>query len=120
MALKTLSNIKSVNGVKIWHNHGGSASGKTLKELGHYISVEHENNTICFKIQKGPIKENGVNGCQVDDIIAIAKTIVEGLNKNFPCSENHSAIMALDNALWQLKDRKRDRIERGVEGTNQE
>ena len=34
-----------------------------------------------IKIQNGPIKENGVNGCQVDTIIEATKAIIEGLNK---------------------------------------
>jgi hypothetical protein len=73
---------------------------------------------ISFRIQNGPIKEVGVNGCQVDTLIEAAKLIVEGLNKQFPCRENSLIITKLEEALlWSMK-RKLDREKRGVEGLN--
>ncbi|MBP9693186.1 MAG: hypothetical protein KBE16_00550 [Alphaproteobacteria bacterium] len=71
---------------------------------------------MSFNIQNGPVKENGVNGCQVDTIIEAAKVILEGLNKEFPCRENATAITKLDEALLWLLKRKLDREKRNVEG----
>jgi hypothetical protein len=81
-----------------------------------YIKVD--GNSITFTIQNGPIKENGVNGCQVDDMIIVATTIIRKLNGEFPCRENSIAIGRLEEATMWLEKRKADRESRGVEGTN--
>lgn len=95
---------------------------ETLKQqgLGPYVNVDHDTNTISFKIQDGPIKEAGENGCQVDELIYIATVIIRGLNHNFPCRENSIAITKLEEAQHWLDARTKDREERGVEGTNVE
>jgi len=36
---------------------------------GFHIYVRHDVGSIAFTIQNGPVKEAGVNGCQVDSII---------------------------------------------------
>jgi len=82
----------------------------------NFVYVRHDVNSISFTIQKGPVAEVGVNGCQVDTLIEAAKTILEGLNKNFPCRENAVAITKLYEALMWLQERKRVREARGVEG----
>jgi hypothetical protein len=92
------------------------------KEIRPYkfIYVRDDVNSLSFTIQNGPIKENGKNGCQVTDIIEVAKLIIEGLNEKYPCRENALTITKLDEALmWQQK-RTEDRERRGVEGLNQE
>lgn len=85
----------------------------------NFVYVRHDVNSISFTLQNGPVKEKGVNGCQVDTMIEAAKIIIEGLNKNFPCRENAVAITKLDEALMWLDKRKKDREKRNVEGTNQ-
>jgi hypothetical protein len=109
MALKTLKDVKSINGVElkevIWNQP---------KE--NYIEVNHTCNAITFKIQDGPIKEVGKNGCQVTDMIAVAKHIMEKLNDKFPCRDNAQTITKLDEALMWQKKRTDDRILREVEG----
>lgn len=84
----------------------------------HFIYVRHDVNSIsfCFTIQNGPIGEVGINGCQVDTLIETAKIMIEGLNKNFPCTENDVAIEKLNDALAWLGKRKKDREQRNVEG----
>lgn len=109
MALETLKGIKEVDGFEV--TGGVSNFGENRP-----IFVNDEANQIAFKIQKGPIKEAGLNGCQVDQIIHVAKIIVEGLNKNFPCRENAVVITKLDEALMWLDKRKKDRVKREVEG----
>ena len=54
--------------------------------------IEVDENCIQFTIQNGPIKEVGVNGCQVDDMIIIATSIIRKLHAEFPCRENSLAI----------------------------
>jgi hypothetical protein len=80
--------------------------------------VKVDGNTISFTIQDGPVKEVGVNGCQIDDMIEMSRDIIAGFNTKFPCRENSIIITKLEEALlWSLK-RKMDREKRGVEGVN--
>jgi hypothetical protein len=89
-----------------------------IKESG-WPQVHGQSSSVEFQIQSGPIKEFGVNGCQIDDVIQWAKEKIEGFNAAFPCRENSLIITKLDEALlWSLK-RKMDREKRNVEGTNQ-
>lgn len=83
--------------------------------------VEHNINQRYIKIQlqEGPIKENGVNGCQIDDVLAVVVETIQGFNTAFPCRENSLAITHLQEAQHWLEHRKRDREARGVEGTSQ-
>ncbi len=131
MALETLKNVKEINGEKIIimdelrtqfperFNESGAMDYKWFEETirpNSFIYVRHDKNSLSFTIQNGAIKEAGKNGCQVVDIIAVAKHIIEELNKKFPCRENAMTITKLDEALmWQDK-RTKDRITRQVEG----
>ena len=133
MALETLKDVKKFGefGVVVMDelrelypekfNESGAMDYKWFEETirpYNFVYVRNDVNSISFTIQNGPIKENGVNGCQVDTMILAAKTIIEGLNKNFPCRENALAITKLDESLMWLEARKKDRIDRGVEGEN--
>lgn len=133
MALETLKNFKSIGGFdvvcmeELQKNYPEKFTpfGEIDKEWfeteikpGKFIFLRHDNNFIAFNIQKGPIKEVGVNGCQVDTLIETVKLILEGLNQNYPCSENAIAITMLDEAILWLNKRKADREKRGVEGFN--
>ncbi len=83
------------------------------------IFIDHAQNALLFKIQNGPVKENGVNGCQVDTLIHAAKKIIEGLNEKFPSSYNRGAINCLEMAITELEARTKDREERNVEGKSE-
>jgi len=118
MALETLKVRKEIGGFEVY-------SYDTLNNERHYgapssfIRKDSGRNIISFQLQYGPIKENGVNGCQVDTLIHAAKAILIGLNKKHPCQENTEAIKSLGHALGRLYARTKDREPRGVEGTNQ-
>jgi len=84
----------------------------------NFIYIRHDTNSLSFTLQNGPVKENGVNGCQVDTIIEAAFHILKGLNSKLPCKENGEALYCLDGAIVALKKRKHDRLIRGVEGEN--
>ena len=84
----------------------------------NFVYVRHDKNSISFTIQDGPIKENGINGCQVDTMIQTSLIILKYLNQQKPCTENSLAITKLEECLYLLDARTKDRVSRGVEGTN--
>lgn len=79
-----------------------------------YIYIRRDKNSITFNLQKGPTKENGVNGCQVDCIIEAARHMIFEANQAFPCRENAIAITKLEEAMLWLHKRKLDREYRGM------
>ena len=111
MALETLKDVKEIGGFEVT---GGVSNFSALRP----VFVYPDKNQICFQIQNGPIKEVGINGCQVDTVIEAAKLIIEGLNSKFRCRENAMAITKLDEALMWLKARTDKRKSLGVEGKN--
>ena len=134
MALKTLKGIEKIDGFDVVvmdelrakfpekFNESGSMDYKWFeKEIRpkNFIYVRHDVNSISFTIQNGPVKEVGVNGCQVDTLIEAAYIIIEGLNMKFPCPENVRALDSLAKALCALKARKSEREARGVEGRDE-
>lgn len=94
-----------------------------------YIIIDSEDNIKSevgartyaeIRFQKGPIKENGVNGCHNEDLIAIVLDRLQRLNQgDFKCRENSIAITKLEEAMMWLNKRTADRKARGVEGTSQ-
>jgi hypothetical protein len=71
----------------------------------------------CIKFQKGPVKENGVNGCFQEDLIAIVIDRLQCFQAgDFACRENALALTKLEEALHWLNHRTNDRQARGVEG----
>ena len=75
---------------------------------------------IDIRLQTGPIKEAGVNGCQIDEVIGWCREQLVEFHSKGPCEENANAILALEEALSQLAKRTKNRESRGVEGTNRE
>ncbi len=92
-------------------------ANKFIKESG-WPQVHGETSSVEFTIQSGPIKEFGVNGCQIDDVIEWVKEKIEGFNAAFPCRENSMIVTKLDEALLWSAKRKMDREKRSVEGTS--
>lgn len=86
-----------------------------IQETG-WPQVHGQTSTVTFTVQSGPIKEFGVNGCQIDDVIAWAKSKIEQFNAEFPCRENSLIVTKLDEALLWSMQRKLNREKRGVEG----
>ena len=134
MALETLKGVEEINGFKVVvmddlrekypekFSESGAMDYKWFeKEIrpNNFIYLGHDVNSITFTLQNQPIKERGVNGCQVDELIETAKLILNGLNAKFPCRQNSIAITKLDEALHWLTDRRNDREKRGVEGKNE-
>lgn len=111
MALETLKDVKEIGGFEIGRYEFGEQ-----EYLDKFIVIFEKENAIGFKLQNGPIKEVGVNGCQVDTMIEAAKMIIGKLNEKFPCIENQNALCRIDEVLFWLWKRKYNREKRGVEG----
>ena len=72
------------------------------------------------KFQVGPIKENGVNGCHHEDLVAIVLDRLQCFQASeYKCRENALAITKLEEALHWLRHRTDARSARGVEGTSE-
>lgn len=99
------------------------ATDEPVFNANHEYIVSAVNSTIDYakvSFQKGPIKENGVNGCHNEDLIAIVLDRLQCLNQgDFKCRENSIAITKLEEAMMWLNKRTADRKSRGVEGTSQ-
>lgn len=69
--------------------------------------------------QNGPIKDVGVNGVTHEALLAILIDRMRSFQTGpFACESNGKALDYLLLALDFLKDRTRERIKRGVEGTH--
>lgn len=72
-----------------------------------------------IKFQNGPINEAGVNGISNEALLAIVEDRLIGFQSGqFACRENAVALTKIQEAMMWLSKRTRDRIQRGVEGTN--
>lgn len=134
MALETLKGVEKINGrtvitmdtLREKHPERFTETGamdhvwfeKDIRPNA-FIYVRHDKNSLAFTLQNGPVKENGVNGCQVVDVIAAAATMIRGLNKQFPHPANERTLTHLESAIAEQDRRTREREERGVEGTSQ-
>jgi hypothetical protein len=110
MPLKPLSNLKQFNPKKRAYPF---PSGVLIQ------GVNVDDTSVLFRGQRGPIEEVGVNGCQIDDMIAFARLTIEAFNAKFPCRENALAITKLEEAEMWLQRRTQNREARGVEGKNE-
>lgn len=121
MALETIKHLHEIGGFKIIREKPSYMSWDDFDKLRveFPINITEHMNTISFKIQNGPIKEVGVNGCQVQTIIEVAKEILAGLNEKFYSDFNQRALFNLDAAILALKERTKEREMRNVEGTSQ-
>lgn len=70
--------------------------------------------------QKGPLGENGHNGCFVEDLLIAAIERLEFYQASkFNCAANAKAIHHLRIGLKELEMRTAERKDRGVEGTHE-
>lgn len=77
---------------------------------------------VCCDIdfQNGPIQEAGINGISNEALLAVLIDRMQGFQSGpFACRDNAIALTHLEEALMWLQKRTRDRLARGVEGTNQ-
>lgn len=70
--------------------------------------------------QNGPINEAGVNGISNEALLAIVEDRLLGFQSGqFACRDNAVALTKVQEAMMWLQKRTRERVARGVEGTNQ-
>jgi hypothetical protein len=70
--------------------------------------------------QEGPIQENGVNGCQNEDLLRIVIDRLRAFQSGpFPCEENADALAHCMDAIIALDSRTANRRLRGVEGRSE-
>lgn len=70
--------------------------------------------------QNGPIQEVGVNGISNEALLAIVEHRLQGFQSgDFSCRENAIALTKIQEAMHWLHHRTRERVARGVEGTNE-
>ncbi len=77
---------------------------------------------LCYiPFQNSPIKEVGVNGVTQEALLAVVIDRLRSFQAGpFACAENALALSHCEQALVLLQIRTRNRLARGVEGTNQE
>jgi hypothetical protein len=82
---------------------------------------EGQGQTLCtVNFQNGPALEFGVNGITQEVLITICIDRLRSFQSGpYSCRENAIALTHLEEALMWLQKRTRDRLSRGVEGTNQ-
>ena len=120
MALENLRDVKKLGGFRVVHLDGEETEDDALSK-DRFILINHQLNIIQFNIQKGPIKETGVNGCQIDCLIAaVGEVLAELQDGKFACAENGQALNALRLAQFCLNARTERRTREQTEGTNQE
>jgi hypothetical protein len=75
----------------------------------------------CFiGLQDGPLKEFGVNGVTQEALLAIVIDRLRSFQSGpLSCRDNAIALTHCEEALMWLQRRTRERIKRGVKGTNQ-
>lgn len=72
-----------------------------------------------IRFQRGPFNEVGINGITEEVLLTIVADRLASFEKGpFPSIENKIALKAIEIALFALKTRTLNRLERGVEGTN--
>ncbi len=72
-----------------------------------------------INFQNGPIHEVGVNGVSNEALLAIVEDRLKAFQDGpYACPENASALTKVQEAIMWLQRRTRQRIARGVEGTN--
>ena len=79
----------------------------------------HSQRTTRISFQNGPIQEAGVNGISGEALLAVVIDRLRSFQAGpYSCRENALALTALEESLMWLQKRTRDRLARGVEGTN--
>lgn len=101
---------------------------RVMKEIEYQYNAPHlytvnkmkDGEEICaIHFQEGPIKDCGVNGVAIEDLIAMCVDRLQHFqDSKFNCRENAMAITKLEESLMWLRKRTLDREAKGIEGTN--
>jgi len=86
----------------------------------YFISRQDGEGQLCsISFQNGPIGQNGVNGVQNEQLLAIvADRLISFQAGEYACNENQKALESVMDALTTLTLRTEIRRARSVEGKN--
>lgn len=91
-----------------------------MAEPGATPAITSETTRTFINFQNGPILEAGINGVSGEALVAVVIDRLRSFQAGpFACRDNAVAITKLEEAMMWLQKRTRDRLSRGVEGTNQ-
>ena len=94
-------------------------AGGACHEYAVLTNDENRDSCAYVHFQNGPVKENGVNGCHQEDLLAIVIDRLESFQAGeYACRENAIALTKIEEAMMWLNKRTSDRQQRGVEGTS--
>lgn len=86
-----------------------------------YVISYGPNDLAKVSFQNGPIAEVGVNGITHEALLAIIEDRLKAFQAGaFKSIHNEQALHHINMALFRLKERTRERIARGVEGTHKQ
>ena len=95
----------------------GNACHRYLITINEH--AEDNPDTVELHFQEGPIMEAGVNGISAEALLAVVIDRLRGFQSGpYGCRENAVALTKIEEATMWLQKRTRDRMARGVEGTN--
>ncbi len=95
--------------------------GNAYHEYDIVSKHDDDKSFTCINFQKGPLKENDLNGCFQEDLIEVCIDRLRCFQSGeFACRENKLALMKLEEALMWLEKRTKDRLRRGVEGKSEQ
>ena len=98
----------------------GSGNASHLYVVSYDIPNQTARGTVDIPFQRGPIQDVGVNGVSNEAVLAIVEDRLAGFQSGeYACRENALALTKIQEAMMWLQKRTRDRVARGVEGTNQ-
>ncbi len=88
---------------------------------GHWDAVEIASPVkdcpdLRIQFQNGPVKEHGINGVQLPEVLRICLARYKMLNESFGCRENSLVITKLQEAIMWDEERTARRTLAGVEG----
>lgn len=85
------------------------------------LDTQYGRHLLGIDFQNGPIQEHGVNGIQMEDLMAVCIHRLQGFQSGpYACTANQLALDHLKAAMTSLNERTKDRKDRGVEGTSKQ
>ena len=71
----------------------------------NFIYTRDDKNSLSFTIQKGPRKENGKNGIQIEQALEVILHLMKQANQKHPGRERALAITKLEESIFWSKQR---------------
>jgi hypothetical protein len=74
-------------------------------DIRRFIAINPFTNAITFQMQKGSVKDVGLNGCNLNAVISFCRQVLEVMNAQKPHEMNQRAIYNLTQAYIALEIR---------------